>query len=65
MDIKEDLTTWIVDNFDDVGYDTIHEICSRYARQNGWDDVEVDFMVDDLCEVIKDSLLNLVETYEE
>lgn len=64
MTAKEDLYNWMVDNFEEAAKDTISEIARKFARENGWDIIDVDSMADELVENLKEGILNVISTYE-
>lgn len=61
---KEDLYEWIVDNFEEVAQDLFADVAEEHAKENGWDTVEVHFMVEEMVEKVKEGLLNVVDTYD-
>jgi len=60
----EDLHEWIVDNFTDLAIDDATVIARQFAKENGWDIVDVDFMVEEIVEKLQEGILNVVEMYE-
>lgn len=64
MTAKEDLCNWVVDNFEEAAKDTFSKVANKHAHENGWDIVDVDLMVDDLVENLKEGILNVISTYE-
>lgn len=62
---SEDLRDWIVENFRDAAIDDISNIAIKFSLKNGWDSIEVDFMVDEIIEEIEEGILNVIDTYEE
>jgi hypothetical protein len=62
---KEDLINWVSDNLDEVLMDDLSKIVDTYIKENGWDQVEIDLMLDEMVQIIKEGILNVVETYEE
>lgn len=64
MTAKEDLHNWVVDNFEEAAKYTFSEVANKHARENGWDLIDVDLMVDELVENVKEGILNVVATYE-
>lgn len=64
MTAKEDLYNWVVDNFEEAAKDTFSEVANKHARENGWDLIDVDLMVDELIEEVKEGILNIISTYE-
>ena len=65
MTPKEDLINWVSDNLDEVLMDDLSKIVDTYIKENGWDQVEIDLMLDEMVQIIKEGILNVVETYEE
>lgn len=64
MNPKEDLHNWVVDNFEEATKDTFSDVANKFARENGWDLIDVDLMVDELVEAVKEGILNVISTYE-
>lgn len=64
-DKSEDLQEWIIDNFTDCAIDDATVIVRQFAKENGWDEIEVDFMVEEIVEKLQEGILNVIETYEE
>lgn len=64
MTAKEDLHNWVLDNFEDAAKDTFSEVAKKHAKENGWDIIDVDLMVDELLEKVKEGILNVISTYE-
>ena len=64
MNPKEDLHNWVADNFEEAAKDTFLEVANKHARENGWDLIDVDLMVDELVEKVKEGILNVISTYE-
>ena len=62
---KEDLIDWVSNNLDEVLVDDLSKIADTYIKENGWDQIEVDLMLEDMVQGIKYGILNVVETYEE
>jgi hypothetical protein len=62
---KEDLINWVSDNLDEVLMDDLSKIVDTYIKENGWDQVEIDLMLDEMVQIIKEGILNVVEAYEE
>lgn len=64
MTAKEDLHNWVVDNFEEAAKDTFSEVANKHARENGWDLIDVDLMVDELVDKVKTGILNVISTHE-
>ena len=64
MTAKEDLHNWVVDNFEEATEDTFSEVAKKHAHENGWDIIDVDLMVDELVEKVKEGILNVISTYK-
>ena len=60
---NEDLRNWIVDNFAIAGTDTINGIALHWAKENKWDEVEVELMVEEMVGQVEDIILNVIDTY--
>lgn len=61
---SEDLRDWIIDNFKNAATDDVSIIGNKFANENGWDPIEVDFMMEEIVEKIQDGILNVIKTYE-
>lgn len=69
---KEDLMDWIVDNFIAIEEDVLQSI-AEYCKQKDLDDETINLknfhdrqdLKDEICENLKEGLLNVVETYKE
>ena len=62
---KEDLIDWVSNNLDEVLMDDLSKIADTYIKTNGWDQVEIDSMLEEMIQSTKEGILNVVETYEE
>ena len=62
---SEDLREWIVDNFADCAIDDATVIAKQFAKENGRDVVDIDFMVEEIVEKLQEGILNVVDMYEE
>ena len=65
MTPKEDLIDWVSNNLDEVLMDDLSKIADTYIKANGWDQVEIDLMLEEMIQSTKEGILNVVETYEE
>lgn len=61
---KEDLREWIIQNYECVT-DDICAVSRKHAIENNWSEIEVDIMVEEISEKIKEGILNVVDTYKE
>ena len=59
---KEDLYEWILNNFTEVAMDMFSDVAEKFAEENGWDEVETHFMVEQMVEKTKVGMLNIVKT---
>lgn len=68
---KEDLRDWLVDNFDAIEED-ISKSITKFCKEKAFEDKNINLktlidreeLKDEICENLKQGLLNVIDTYE-
>ncbi|MBC8590629.1 hypothetical protein [Wansuia hejianensis] len=61
----EDLRNWAEYYLKKAIHDDLYTIAHKYGKENNWDDVEVDFMIEEIEDKLVEGILNVIDTYEE
>ena len=60
----EDLKNWVGHYLRKAIHDDLYVVAHRYRKENNWDDVEVDLMIEEIEDNLVRGILNVIDTYE-
>ena len=62
-DKLEEFREWILSNYEPAVTDLIDQIIVSHGEVNGWHEVDVDEMLEELSFELKDGLLKVIDSY--